>query len=262
MHDTERTSERPSRSHVRLPCAGACNIQAVARRTGIPSATLREWEQRYGVLKPERTAGSHRRYTERDVLRVEWLKARLEEGYRIGEAARLLGGYSDAPKLYAEGLVEALVAGAVSPVRHASSAPSTTSSRSFRPSGLRPRWSRRPSGGLGDAWEQGKATVAHEHQLTEVLRGKMRGLLNGALGGPRGRIVLCCAPGERHEAGLLAVAVLLHADGWQVIYLGGGLATRGGGELRGRRGRTHPGRQRDHARCGKGGRASPRRARG
>ena len=67
------------------------NIQAVAQKTGIPAATLRKWEQRYGVLNPERTAGAHRRYSERDVLRVEWLKARLAEGYRIGEAARLLG---------------------------------------------------------------------------------------------------------------------------------------------------------------------------
>jgi len=32
--------------------------------------------------------------------------------------------------------------------------------------------------------------------------------------------VLCCAPGERHETGLLALAVLLHSDGWQVVYLG------------------------------------------
>ncbi len=67
------------------------NIQAVARRTGVPAPTLRKWEQRYGVLKPERTTGAHRRYDDHDVLRVEWLKARLTEGFRIGEAARLLG---------------------------------------------------------------------------------------------------------------------------------------------------------------------------
>jgi len=196
------------------------NIQAVARRTGIPSATLRKWEQRYGVLKPERTAGSHRRYTERDALRVEWLKARLEEGYRIGEAARLLGGYSDAPKLDAEGLVEELVAGAVSPdpprvVSAVDQAFALFPAEQAVTEVVAPALRR-----IGDLWEQGKATVAQEHQLTEVLRGKMRGLLNGALGGPRGRIVLCCAPSERHEAGLLAVAVLLHADGWQVVYLG------------------------------------------
>jgi DNA-binding transcriptional MerR regulator len=41
---------------------------------------LRKWEQRYGVLRPERTTGHHRRYSERDLLRVMWLKDRLSEG--------------------------------------------------------------------------------------------------------------------------------------------------------------------------------------
>ena len=67
------------------------NIAALTKRTGVPQDTIRKWEQRYGVLKPERTAGGQRRYTELDVARVEWLKARLGEGYRIGEAASLLG---------------------------------------------------------------------------------------------------------------------------------------------------------------------------
>ena len=73
------------------------NIQAIARRTGIPSATLRKWEQRYGVLKPERTPGSQRRYTERDVLAGRVAEGRLEEGYRIGEAADCSAGYPEAP---------------------------------------------------------------------------------------------------------------------------------------------------------------------
>ena len=36
----------------------------------------------------------------------------------------------------------------------------------------------------------------------------------------RGSAVLACAPGERHEIGLLMLAVLLRSDGWQVAYLG------------------------------------------
>src|SRR3954468_3208008 len=67
------------------------NIAALARRTGIPPDTLRKWEQRYQILLPTRTAGGQRRYTERDVARVEWLRERIVEGYRISEAAALLG---------------------------------------------------------------------------------------------------------------------------------------------------------------------------
>ncbi len=36
----------------------------------------------------------------------------------------------------------------------------------------------------------------------------------------RGTAVLACAPGERHELGLLSLAVLLQADGWLTVYLG------------------------------------------
>jgi len=71
--------------------APTLNIAAFARRTGVPPDTIRKWEQRYGVLRPERTTGGQRRYSEEDVARVEWLKARLGEGYRIREAAALLG---------------------------------------------------------------------------------------------------------------------------------------------------------------------------
>src|SRR3954452_11508543 len=67
------------------------NIAALARRTGVAPDTLRKWEQRYEILQPDRTAGGQRRYSERDVARVQWLRERLDEGYRIGGAATLLG---------------------------------------------------------------------------------------------------------------------------------------------------------------------------
>ena len=72
------------------------NIAALSRRTGVAPDTLRKWEQRYGVLRPDRTPGGQRRYSERDVARVEWLRDRLRDGYRIGEAARILGGIGSA----------------------------------------------------------------------------------------------------------------------------------------------------------------------
>jgi methanogenic corrinoid protein MtbC1 len=38
--------------------------------------------------------------------------------------------------------------------------------------------------------------------------------------GVRGKAVLACGPDERHDLGLLALAVLLQADGWLVAYVG------------------------------------------
>src|ERR687898_537560 len=104
--------------------ATTLNIAALSRRTGIAPDTLRKWEQRYRILKPSRTSGGQRRYSERDVARVEWLRARLDQ------------------------------------------------------------------------------LAADPH------------------GAVRGTAVLACAPGERHDLGLLMLAVLLGAEGWHVEYLG------------------------------------------
>ena len=70
--------------------AALLNIAALSRRTGVAPDTLRKWEQRYGVLRPVRTAGGQRRYSEVDVQRVEWLRDRIRDGWRIGEAARVI----------------------------------------------------------------------------------------------------------------------------------------------------------------------------
>ena len=45
-------------------------IGDLARRTGVPSATLRSWESRHGFPRPARMAGGHRRYAESEVAAV------------------------------------------------------------------------------------------------------------------------------------------------------------------------------------------------
>src|ERR1700744_1361709 len=42
------------------------SISEVSRRTGIPVAGLRNWEQRYGLPRPHRSPSGQRRYTEAD----------------------------------------------------------------------------------------------------------------------------------------------------------------------------------------------------
>ena len=118
-----RWSESPSGTFPKLAGRGLfvqklslnpnLNIAALTQRTGVPSDTIRKWEQRYGVLHPERTAGGQRRYSELDVARVEWLKERIHEGYRIGEAAALLGAGDQVARTVDElrtGIVDATIA--------------------------------------------------------------------------------------------------------------------------------------------------------
>jgi DNA-binding transcriptional MerR regulator len=67
-------------------------IGEVARRTGVSVPTLRAWERRYGLLVPVRTAGGHRRYSDRDVQRVLAVLDLTGQGWAVAAAAREVAG--------------------------------------------------------------------------------------------------------------------------------------------------------------------------
>jgi DNA-binding transcriptional MerR regulator len=66
------------------------SIGAVERMVGVSATTLRNWEERYGLIRPERSAGGHRLYTRSQVEQIGFLAARLEDGVQAADAHRLL----------------------------------------------------------------------------------------------------------------------------------------------------------------------------
>jgi DNA-binding transcriptional MerR regulator len=74
--------------HRNLPVYG---IGAVERMLGISAATVRNWEERYGLVKPERSPGGHRLYTRTQVEQLRFLKDQVDGGVQPVEAHRLLG---------------------------------------------------------------------------------------------------------------------------------------------------------------------------
>ena len=66
------------------------SIGAVAQMLGIPPATLRTWEERYGLLVPERSPGGHRMYSRDQVEQLRFVKAQLDSGMSPADAHRLL----------------------------------------------------------------------------------------------------------------------------------------------------------------------------
>jgi len=196
------------------------NIAALSRRTGIAPDTLRKWELRYGVLRPERTPGGQRRYNELDVQRVEWLRDRIRDGWRIGEAARVIDEASAAALDEPTELRDALIAS----IRD--SDPVTLSATLDQAFAVLPleqaltdvvtpalRWT-------GEAWHRGELSIAQEHAITAKVRAHLGRLISDGQGGVHGVAVLACAPGERHDIGLLMLAVMLRTDGWRVEFLG------------------------------------------
>ncbi len=63
-------------------------IGELSRRLGVSDHVLRAWESRYGLLRPVRSAGGFRLYSEADALRVGRMQAHLARGLSAAEAAR------------------------------------------------------------------------------------------------------------------------------------------------------------------------------
>ena len=69
---------------------GIYSIGAVAGMLGIRTVTLRNWEDRYGLVTPERSEGGHRLYSRRQVEQLRFLASKVEQGMLPGDAHRIL----------------------------------------------------------------------------------------------------------------------------------------------------------------------------
>ena len=77
-----------------MPEVATYSIGAVARMVRVPPATLRTWEERYGIVQPLRSEGGHRLYSRMDVERLRFVADRVREGISPGDAHRMLSGVS------------------------------------------------------------------------------------------------------------------------------------------------------------------------
>ncbi len=215
------------------------NIGAVSRMTNILEATLRVWERRYDFPDSTRTSGGHRLYTQHDVLQLQWVKTRIDEGMQVSHAIRALkraqqdGTFMPVPTSYAtlarslpEGmslgdchnrLLNALLAHNVDEANLViGEAQALYPLEEIILEMIGPTLHE-----IGMAWENGKIDVATEHLATNHLRHYL--LIWMRLGPPTyavSPVVLACAPGELHEGSLLMLGVLLRRLRWPVLYLG------------------------------------------
>jgi len=69
----------------------------VARMLGVEPATLRAWEDRYQVVVPARSEGSHRLYARDQVEQLRFVLRSMEDGSSAADAHRLLAAQLGAP---------------------------------------------------------------------------------------------------------------------------------------------------------------------
>jgi methanogenic corrinoid protein MtbC1 len=73
---------------------------------------------------------------------------------------------------------------------------------------------------MGEHWEAGRLTVAHEHFGSTLLRGRLLGLLQAGTVAAGPALLLACPQGELHDLGLLVLAVSASRRGWRPVFLG------------------------------------------
>ena len=75
---------------------GVYSIGAVARMLDVPAATIRNWEERYATVVPERSEGGHRLYSRDQVEELRFVAAEVSGGLSAADAHRLLGEQREA----------------------------------------------------------------------------------------------------------------------------------------------------------------------
>ena len=209
-------------------------IGAVTRLTGLSADVVRVWERRYGAIRPVRTEGGSRLYSDADVSRLRRLRQATEKGHGIGQVARLseteleqlvgeLRARADAPDPYAalrERFLDAVSRlDVVAADLELSRAATLFPARPLIKKVVAPILDE-----VGRRWAHKEFGVAHEHVATGLLRNLLSALFR--LYPPKDfaeTIVLATPAGERHEFGLLLAALLAATRGWRVVYLGADL---------------------------------------
>jgi DNA-binding transcriptional MerR regulator len=221
-----------------LPATPAHTIHVAAECTGVPAVTLRMWERRYGVVRPTRSGGNYRLYTDRDIALLRWLKHEVDSGVPIRQAAADLKR-----RLASDDWPQALPT--LRP-RRASSPPKMFVRRLFtslvQADERQARTLLRQAGAwydldtlclriltpclveIGEAWHRGELRIAQEHFASSFLRGHLLSLYQAyPLRRSAPRVFVGCAPSEQHEIGALMVALFLRRGGCRVDYLGANL---------------------------------------
>ncbi|WP_338471196.1 MerR family transcriptional regulator [Niallia sp. XMNu-256] len=65
-------------------------IQQVADMTGLSKQVIRKWEERYGIIQPERLGNGYRVYSQQDVKILLNVKSLSEQGHSLKQAALLV----------------------------------------------------------------------------------------------------------------------------------------------------------------------------
>jgi methanogenic corrinoid protein MtbC1 len=241
-------------------------IGHAAALTGIPAATLRAWERRYGLVRPVRTESGYRLYDDRSLQLLRAMGALVAGGWSPSQAAEhlradalaALDGDGSAESAAGDGrggssggrgddgrgddgrgddrrgpVVDdrwdvASLARAAAELDSAAVERAVDEALSSGPvDEALDGWLMPSLRLLGTQWREGLVDVAGEHVVSAVVHQRLGVAMAAARAQAGGpRVAVGLARGSRHELGTLAFAVVLRLAGVDVTYLGADLPTQ------------------------------------
>ncbi|RSK33843.1 MerR family transcriptional regulator [Hymenobacter metallilatus] len=211
---------------------GHFSISDLEQLSGIKAHTIRIWEQRYGILRPVRTATNIRTYCDDDLRRLLNVATLCGRGYRISQIAKLseeemanavISCDDDAHSERYCHQVNALLAAMLemNECNFTCTLNQVVEQHGFEQAVLRvvyPFLQR-----IGVMWQAGTVNPAQEHLVTHLIKQKLMAATDSlppVQPATSRRWVLFLPEGEMHELALLFMNYVLRARGHHVLYLG------------------------------------------
>ena len=217
------------------------SVRIVAKRTGLTPDLLRAWEKRYHVVKPARSAGGQRNYTDADIERLRLLVKVTSAGRQIGQVAAMsdselramaVADVLETPRSATPGPSDGSASHYVTDALAAGRAfDATTLESTLRTAALMlppDRLFDEVFGPLlmaiGVRWSEGQFPPANGHLATTVIR-RVLGWMTDALpiraNAPT--IVVGTPAFQLHDLGAMLAATAAASSGWHATFLGASL---------------------------------------
>lgn len=213
-------------------------MRIVSQRTGLTPDVLRAWERRYGAIKPQRSPGGQRHYSDADIERLTLLSRASRAGRQIGQLVPLSN--EELQKLIESDerqSRERVGLGPDQPAVESYLSSALIAVEEF--DGLRLEQTLRSAvlrmpgdevldqvvGPLlftiGSLWHQGLLRPANEHLATTTIRRVLVWMSDLAVPDAGAPIVVVGTPAHQlHELGAMLAATTAASCGWRVAYLG------------------------------------------
>ena len=206
------------------------SIKDIEILTGIKPHTIRIWEQRYGIIKPQRTATNIRYYTENDLKLMLNVSLLNKMGFKISKITCLkpneiehkvlsLVEQANDADINLSALLNCMVRLDEDTFEHLlnkyleTNGLETTMTRILFPFLYR----------IGLLWQTGSITPAYEHFFTNLVRQKIIAAIDKQVLTPlpdAKRFLLFLPPNEPHELGLLYAHFVIRQRGHRSVYMG------------------------------------------